>query len=315
MSYNPDWYNHESFRTKLKTLYESRYQELPKHKRRQAFVNDFNKKYYKDENSEIIKHNKNDKEGDGKSISTSVNKWLSQNQPDIPTIHNLIKICDILDCDIDYFLTEQTEFKKEIENASEVTGLSTENIEKICNWTDDIKDMFESLINHNDFEELLMQLLIYCYSHYMRESSNSIEIGKYQYVQDTHYMKSMRKFPVTDLFSSIIQDLYNDNEPLSRSEREKKILTEMMLIASSEHKDETIKEKEIRIHQFELRNVLHSKSKFTECYPNIINDLTKEFDTLIAQEIANENHSRKDEFMTLDNLETEKILFTKKTTT
>lgn len=115
MKYDSNYYTPENFVPKFKKLLDSHYSYLPEHKRRGAFESDYLDEYQAD----VSKNN----------IESSVKKWFSYKGK--PSIEKLMNICDLLDCDIDYFLTEQEGFKKEICNASEITGLNYNAIETL----------------------------------------------------------------------------------------------------------------------------------------------------------------------------------------
>ena len=63
-----------------------------------------------------------------------------------------MNICELLDCDIDYFLTEQDDFQKEVRSASEYLGLSYNTVERISDYDDKIKGLLDVIVfdNHNN---------------------------------------------------------------------------------------------------------------------------------------------------------------------
>ena len=110
MKYNSKYYTPENFAPKFLKLIDKKYAALKKHKRRSAFDKDYFNLFHKD-------------------ITEIRKQWCAYRQK--PSIESLINICEVLDCDIDYFLTEQETFKKDISSASEVTGLEYETIETL----------------------------------------------------------------------------------------------------------------------------------------------------------------------------------------
>jgi transcriptional regulator with XRE-family HTH domain len=108
MRYNTEYYTPDNFAPKFKKLLDKKYAHLKEHKQRSTFVKDYFNLFHKD-------------------IKNSIDQWCAYRQK--PSIESLMNICELLDCDIDYFLTEQEDFKKDITSASEVTGLEYETIE------------------------------------------------------------------------------------------------------------------------------------------------------------------------------------------
>lgn len=109
-------YNKSSFNDKLDKIIEARYKTKKANtwnKQYRAFYSDYRKKYFSDDFD----------------ISASVRIWRSHSSNQLPKIEILIKLCSLLDCDIDYFITEQTDFRKDLAAAAETTGLQYETIE------------------------------------------------------------------------------------------------------------------------------------------------------------------------------------------
>lgn len=115
MRYDSNSYTAETFFPKFEKLLDNRYGHLKKHKRRNAFIKEYDKKYNDTENGKLI------------TIENTVKQWGAYKQK--PSLEKLMNICEMLDCDIDYFLTSQESFKKEIFSASETTGLNYKTIE------------------------------------------------------------------------------------------------------------------------------------------------------------------------------------------
>lgn len=90
----------------------------------------------------------------------------------------------ILDCDIDYFLTEQDDFQREARSASEYLGLSYDAVERISNYDDKIKRLLNVIVfdNHNNSSnedmknaDLLFDLLDSIHEYAMNYSTSSIK--------------------------------------------------------------------------------------------------------------------------------------------
>lgn len=113
MDYN---YSKDSFIVKLDKIVEARYKTEKANtynKQYRAFYSAYREKYLSDDFD----------------ISASVRVWRSCSNNQLPKIEILIKLCSLLDCDIDYFITEQTDFRKNLAAAAETTGLQYETIE------------------------------------------------------------------------------------------------------------------------------------------------------------------------------------------
>ena len=95
--YNSNSFTKMSFAAKLQAAIDYKYQEEEPGKRRAQFVKEYDELY---------------KDVSGHSISSTVQQWMSCRQG--VTVERLMNVCNILDCDADYFLTDQEEFKKEI---------------------------------------------------------------------------------------------------------------------------------------------------------------------------------------------------------
>lgn len=188
--YDADYFTKDCFAEKFEFLLDMRYRKLDKHKRRGQFENDYNK-YYQDD------------------IHSSISQWFSRRQR--PSIEKLMNICELLDCDIDYFLTNQKNFKKSTAHASETTGLKYETIEKIeilKNTNIEIETL-DKLLNHKNFERLILLTWDYTHSHNkeititntLDNSSDSPLINDAQ--------REMMKYRAVDVFGKILDNIYD----------------------------------------------------------------------------------------------------------
>ena len=159
-------YLKSNFETKFRILLNSRYHNLASRKRRTEFCNDFDNKFSKD----------------GKTIEQSCKNWFAH--VSTPNLENLMNICELLDCDIDYFLTEQVDFQKEPRSASEYLGLSYNTVERISNYDDKIKGLLDVIVfdNHDNNtnedmknSDLLFDLLDSIHDYAMNYSTSSIK--------------------------------------------------------------------------------------------------------------------------------------------
>lgn len=159
-------YLEKNFETKFKLLLDSRYHNSAPRKRRTDFCKDFDSKFSKD----------------GESITQSCKNWFAH--VSTPNLEKLMNICELLDCDIDYFLTEQDAFKKDIRSASEYLGLSYNTVERISKYEDKIKGLLDVIVfdNHNNSSkediknaDLLFDLLDSIHEYALNYSTSSIK--------------------------------------------------------------------------------------------------------------------------------------------
>lgn len=126
----------ENFSDKLRNLIDSRFN---KHT---DFYKEFDKKY-------------------GTNISQTCKQWLKGNN--FPKIDHIIYLCDFFDCDIEYLLTPQIEFKQIDKKVSDSTGLSQNTIKNIrtLDYLDRI--IFDRLISQYsllpDFTQSIKRML------------------------------------------------------------------------------------------------------------------------------------------------------------
>lgn len=118
--YDTSFFNKKNFIDKLDEAIFFRYgspKNNTEQKKYRAFYNDFRHIY-----------------PDSIDISQAVRSWRSfsdNNITRLPQLTQLIQICNVLDCDIDFFLTPQKNLRKNISNTAQVTGLSYQTIENI----------------------------------------------------------------------------------------------------------------------------------------------------------------------------------------
>lgn len=166
MKYNPDYFT-ENFPNKFQKLLNSRYSSIKQKERRGQFEKDFNNKF-----------------PDCDLCTSSINQWFSPSLKRFPTFDKLLRICSLLDCDIDYFLTEQDVFQKDARSASDYLGLSYDTVERISNYDDKIKGLIDVLVfdNHNNHSnedmknaDLFLDLLDSIHEYAINYSTSSIK--------------------------------------------------------------------------------------------------------------------------------------------
>lgn len=109
----------EDFSIKLRNLIDSRF------RKHTDFYKEFDKKY-------------------DTNISQTCKQWLAGNN--FPKIDHIVYLCDFFDCDIEYLLTNQKEFKQTDKKISDITGLSQDSIRIIRNLDYLDKITFDRLI-------------------------------------------------------------------------------------------------------------------------------------------------------------------------
>lgn len=163
MKYNIEYYKNH-FPDKFLKLLECRYQKNNKNKRKQ-FLDEYSENFVN-------------------SVDSQINQWCSTAQRDrVPTLEQLMNICELLDCDIDYFLTEQKVFQRDAQSASNYLGLEYETVERISNYSDKIKGLIDVIVfdnrNNNSNEDmknsdLLFDLLDSIHNYAINYSTSSI---------------------------------------------------------------------------------------------------------------------------------------------
>lgn len=165
MKYNIEYYK-EYFPDKFSKLLECRYPKIDKGKRRKHFLDKYSEKFIN-------------------GVDSQINQWCSAAQKNrVPTLEQLMNICDLLYCDIDYFLTEQNVFQKDAQSASDYLGLEYETVERISNYSDKIKGLVDVIVfdNHNNNSnedmknlDLLFDLLDSIHNYAINYSTSSIK--------------------------------------------------------------------------------------------------------------------------------------------
>ena len=134
MQYNVDYYR-KHFRAKFLAALDNRYAVYEKRSRRNQFVDDFYNEYFKE-------------------IESSMKSWLSGKVLKVPPVEVLLRVCNILDCDVEYFFTDQHGFHKEINAASEEIGLQYETVEQLKRYNSNSKRILNTLVRpYNNTDE------------------------------------------------------------------------------------------------------------------------------------------------------------------
>ncbi len=210
MFYSQD-YLRENFGKKLLKAIDSHYSNIPSHKRKGNFKDDYCKQASIERDT----------------FENSFNSWAYKKV--LPYVESIVMICNILNCDMDYFLTEQEELRKDVAHASKTTGLRYESIEVL----EKIKKSYikpyimDELLNHDDFEKLIQYIWEYAHS-----QNNEIIIHdtvgdkpSKSYVGDKQ--KELMKYRASEIFGSILDDIYTSHQEESMIKKLNTILSEM----------------------------------------------------------------------------------------
>lgn len=128
----------------------------------------------------------------GKTIYNTLRKWRSPNGN--PTLNILVRICDLLECDIDYLLGRIEESTHTIKFIGEKTGLSEDSqkrLQEIMKTPQDGKEMIkilDKLIRNPAFSIFLIKDINRCYSKFdnLKLAENS---PIYKIVKQKHTIK------------------------------------------------------------------------------------------------------------------------------
>ena len=76
----------------------------------------------------------------------AVKSWEKYKNPSEPKLKNLLALCSLYNCDLDYLIGTIKERKHDIKTACELTGLSADAIEKI--YDPDLNNPFGKILSH-----------------------------------------------------------------------------------------------------------------------------------------------------------------------
>lgn len=84
-------------------------------------------------------------------------KWFTgKNLPGMEVMFNL---CELFDCDFEYLLGNQENFRREYRNASDYLGLSSKTVEHIAKLSDAQKHALNIMFEYYDMNKLLQSLI------------------------------------------------------------------------------------------------------------------------------------------------------------
>lgn len=93
----------------------------------------------------------------GVDINNASKKWFSGST--MPRLNVLYNLCVLLDCDLEYLLGNQRDFRREYKTGSDITGLSTTSVEHIIKLTSAQKQALDIMFKCYDMNRLLQSLI------------------------------------------------------------------------------------------------------------------------------------------------------------
>lgn len=212
--YTENFYNKENFVKKIDNAIEFRYKSEKNNTLRKcnsAFYSDFKEKYPESDFD----------------IAQALRYWRNfceSTKTRLPTLKQLIQICNVLDCDIDYFLTEQSVLRKNIGKTSQEMGFRYTTIENLLNLSDSEKHIIDSLFDKNtvsiDIVKTIKEMLFY--SHPLTKNKAHIVLDKNLTERDIDYQnleKELNENEVIDILSyRLVNEMHEILRQLGKNE-------------------------------------------------------------------------------------------------
>lgn len=206
MQYNENDYA-DNFKQKLSSLIDNKYRNCDKRERRKLFKKDYSNAYNIDE----------------RKFNNTSNEWLSGRN--LASLDNLLKICSFFDCDIEYLITKQNVFSKNIENASITTGLDYTTIDELTNLPISEKHIVDAIFGRTIVSTNLIRTIreILYYSHPITKNQTYIKLDKGLTARDKDYEElehELNKNEVIDILSyKLTFEMHKIIEALSNDEK------------------------------------------------------------------------------------------------
>lgn len=195
-----------NFKQKLLALINDKYRDYNERERRKLFKKDFAYEYDLDE----------------KKFNYTANEWLSGRN--LASLDNLIRICSFFDCDIDYLITKQESFSKNISSASETTGLEYITIEEITNLSVSEKHIVDVIFGRSAISTSLVRTIreMLFYSHPSIKNNSYIKLDKDLTARDKDYDEletEINEHQIVDILSQRLSlEMHEIIETLSKDE-------------------------------------------------------------------------------------------------
>lgn len=159
----------------------------------------------------------------------AVKSWMRKKGNNFPNMSTLVRISELLDCDVSYLLGEQQCRKIESQRLTDLIGVSEAAADKLLNGNIPV-NLFSQLIESDYFEELLWKSQQYCYSqHASLQLNDTSELIADKKVD----AKSVLKYGTTDLFGKILEEIYSKNETATEYAVETRVLKELFKMIDS----------------------------------------------------------------------------------
>ena len=168
-----------------------------------------------------------------------INGWTKTNG-DIPSYERMKEIAKILNVDVAYLIGEQTCQRNVDETICNVTKLNEPSAKLLAGLEGIKADTMNELLNHNDFERLILLIWRYTHSHnYEITIKNTLDDSKEPpYFKDAQ--REIIKYSATDAFGKILDDIYDAHKQTAIDVKVASIFKELKnnIIRYIEFKDE-----------------------------------------------------------------------------
>lgn len=165
---------------------------------------------------------------DRNNATATIRKWRNPLNKEMPTLQTALKLCKILECDIEYIFGLSEIKNKNNFRASSYLGLNQKTIQEIKNYSDIIKELIDIMVcdDSDTLKYTLFNILQYVrYFNVPRMTIQRISDEKpreLSYDEKQNYIKSV----TMDEFSLALHEINTRYESIRESdfEREKKLL-------------------------------------------------------------------------------------------
>lgn len=146
----------------------------------------------------------------------------------LPNPTKLKEIADILDVDTAYLLGEQICQRNANQTICNVTELNEQSAQVLTNLKDITADIMNELLNHTDFERLLLTIYEYTRSHNnIVTIKNTIDGSEYTpYSGDAQ--RQVMKYRASETFGKILDDIYKSHQNVMTQIKSYSILKKMI---------------------------------------------------------------------------------------
>ena len=122
-----------------------------------------------------------------------------------------MKLCSVLKCDINYFLTEQEEFEKDVQHAADTIGLGYTETEIISNLPPEQKEILSILIISQNFGILLKDFADYAHSNLQHgviiDDKLSEDNEHKERKIDGNELRMIRRYDISNRINNILEFL------------------------------------------------------------------------------------------------------------